>query len=83
MEPIQLTISTIRLIVYGRVRFQTGVVCKDAVAKAFSTNRNLGSWVAVGTVPFAMQCLINPKVRHKGTNKNDHYEYFKYQYQII
>ena len=42
-EPIKLTISTIGLIVYGRVCWQIGVVCKDAVKTAFSTERNLGN----------------------------------------
>jgi hypothetical protein len=67
-EPIQLTISIIGLIVYGRVHLQTGVVCKGTVAKAFSTKRNLGSWAAIRAVPFTMQCLSNPKVHRNSTN---------------
>jgi len=69
-EPIeQLNISTIGLIVYGGVCPQTGVVCEDAVAKAFSLERCLESWVAVGTVPFIMQCLNNPNVHNDGNNE--------------
>jgi len=34
--PISLSASTIGLIVYGGICPQTGVVCKDAVAEAFS-----------------------------------------------
>ena len=69
-EPIeQLNISTIGLIVYGGVCPRTGVVCEDAVAKAFSLERCQESWVAVGTVPFIMQCLNNPNVHHGGNNE--------------
>ena len=77
-EPIGLSLSTIGLIVYGKVCSQTGVVCKDVVAKAFSTKRNLGSWAAVRAVPFRMQCLSDPQVRHDGNNKSDP-EFNKYQ----
>jgi hypothetical protein len=77
-EPICLTLSTIGLIVYGGVCSQTGVVCEDAVAKAFSTKRNLGSWAAVRAVPFTMQCLSNPKVRHDGNNESNT-KFNKYQ----
>jgi hypothetical protein len=68
-EPIELNISTIGLIVYGGVCRRTGVVCEDSVAKAFSPERCLESWVAVGTVPFTMQCLSDPNVHHDGTNE--------------
>jgi hypothetical protein len=67
-EPIQLTISIIGLIMYGRVCLQTGVVCKGTVANAFSTKRNLGSWAVIGAVLFTMQCWSNPKLRHNSTN---------------
>ena len=61
---IGLTLSTIGLIVYDGVCSQTGVVCEEAAAKAFSTKRNLGSWAAVGAVPFTMQCLSD-RLEHK------------------
>ena len=77
-EPIGLTSSTIGLIVYGKVCLQTGVVCKDAVAKAFSTKRNLGNWAAVKDVPFMMQCLSDPMVCHDGNNKSNP-KFDKYQ----
>ena len=41
--PISLSTSTIGLIVYGAVCPQMGVVCKDAVAEAFSVESNLAS----------------------------------------
>ena len=53
--PISLSTSTIGLIAYGGACPQTGVVCKDAVAEAFSVESNLASWAAVGAVPFTMR----------------------------
>ena len=51
---------------------------RDAVAKAFLIERNLGSWASVQAVAFTMQCLSNPKVRHDGNNKSNP-EFDKYQ----
>ena len=77
-EPISLSASTIGLIIFGGVCPQTGVVCKDAVAEAFSVESNLASWAAVGAVPLTMKCLSDDNVRHNGNDKNDP-EYDKYQ----
>ena len=76
--PISLSASTIGLIVFGRVCPQMGVVCKDAVAEAFSVESNLACWAAVGAVPFTMKCLSNDNVHHNGNDVNDP-EYDKYQ----
>ena len=48
---ISLSASTIGLIVFSELCPQTGVVCKDAVAEAFSVESSLASWTAVGAVP--------------------------------
>ncbi len=53
-------------------------MCKDAVAKAFSADRNLECWAAVGAVPLTMKCLSDNNVWHNGNNKNDP-EYDKFQ----
>ena len=69
--PINLSTSTIGLIVYGGVCPQTGVVCKDAVAEAFSVESKLASWAAVGAVSFTMKCLSDDSVHHNGNDVND------------
>jgi len=53
-------------------------VCEDAVAEAFSVDRNLECWALVGVVPLTMKCLSDDNVRHNGNNENDP-EYDKYQ----
>jgi len=75
--PISLPASTIGLIVFVGVCPQTGVVCKDAVAEAFSVESNLASWAAVGAVPFTMKCPSDDNVCHDGNDVNDD------KYQII
>ena len=77
-KPIRLSVSTFGLVIYGGVCPQTSVVCKDAVAEAFSVDRNLECWDAVGAVPLTMKCLSDDNVRHNGNDKNDP-EYDKYQ----
>jgi hypothetical protein len=53
-------------------------MCEDAVAEAFSVDRNLECWALVGVVPLTMKCLSDDNVRHNGNNENDP-EYNKYQ----
>ena len=53
-------------------------MCEDAVTEAFSVDRNLECWAAVGAVPLMMKCLSDDNVRHNGNNEHDP-EYDKYQ----
>jgi hypothetical protein len=69
--PIRLSVSTFGLVIYGGVCPQMSVGCEDAIAKAFSVNRNLECWAAVGAVPLRIKCLSNNNVRHNGNNGND------------
>jgi hypothetical protein len=55
---------TFRLIVYGRICPLSGIVCRNAVNKAFSVMSNLKPWRQVGAVLFTKKCLRNPKVWH-------------------
>ena len=48
-----------------------GVVCKDAVAEAFSVESNLASWAVVGAVSFTMKCLSDDNVHNNGNDVND------------
>jgi hypothetical protein len=77
-KPIPLSVSSFGLVIYGGVCPQTSVVCEDAIAEAFSVDRNLECWDAVGAVPLTMKCLSDDNVRHNGNDKNDP-EYDKYQ----
>jgi hypothetical protein len=63
--------STFGLIVYGGVCPISNVVCKNTVDSAFNVKLNLHSWAEVGAVPFTMQCLVNKKVGHNGTDRDD------------
>ena len=75
---ICLSVSTFGLVIYGGVCLQTSVVCKDAVAEAFSVDRNLECWALVGAVPLTMKCLSDDNVQHNENAEND-LEYNKYQ----
>ena len=70
-KPIRLSVSTFGLVIYGGVRLQASVVCENAVAEAFSVDRNLECWALVGAIPLMMKCLSDDNVRHNGNNKND------------
>ncbi len=64
-------LSTFGLIVYGSVCPILNVVCKNAVDSAFNVKSNLHLWAVVGAVPFAMKCLVNKKVGHDRTDRDD------------
>jgi hypothetical protein len=68
---MKLGLSTFGLIVYGGVCPISNVVCKNAVDSAFNVKSNLHSWAEVGAVPFTMKCLVNKKVGHNGTDRDD------------
>jgi hypothetical protein len=63
--------STFGLIVYGGVCAISNVVCKNAVNSAFNVKSNLHLWAEVGAVPFTMKCLVNKKVGHDRTDRDD------------
>ncbi len=63
--------STFGLIVYGGVCPISNVVCKNAVDSAFNVELNLHSWAKDGAVSFTMKCLVNKKVGHNGTDRDD------------
>ncbi len=57
---ILLKASTFRLICYGGVCLDLGVVLKNALQAAFNTALKLHFWSKVGTVPYTKRCLSNP-----------------------
>ncbi len=69
-KSMKLGPSTFGLIVYGSVCLISNVVCKNAV-DAFNVKLNLLLWAEVGAVPFTMKCLVNKKVGHNGTDRDD------------
>jgi hypothetical protein len=70
-KSMKLGPSTFGLIVYGGVCPISNVVCKIAVNSAFNVESNLHLWAEVGAVPFTMKCLVNKKVGHNGTDRDD------------
>jgi hypothetical protein len=62
---------TFGLIVYGGVCPISNVVCKNAVNSTFNVESNLHSWAEVGAALFTMKCLVNKKVGHDGTDRDD------------
>ena len=52
LKTMKLGQSTFGLIVYGGICPLSGIVCRNAVDKAFDVALNLKSWRQVGAVPF-------------------------------
>ncbi len=70
-KSMKLGPSTFGLIVYGSVCPISHVVCENAVNNAFNVESNLHSWAEVGAIPFTMKCLVNKKVGHNGTDRDN------------
>jgi hypothetical protein len=71
LKSMKLGLFTFGLIVYGGVCPISNVVCKNAVDSTFNVKSNLHSWAEVGAIPFTMKCLVNKKVGHDGTDRNN------------
>lgn len=68
---MSLQTSTFRLIVYGGVYPNSGVLLDNAFQKAFNVELNQNTWSEVGAIPFTKNCLSNPKVRHNRMDEDD------------